>query len=166
MRISVGITLLAATLLVCSGASADTRSNCIAACDAIAQACMRTAHETYEACKPAARTTCASQPPATLLACLGTAARACTATHSDQKEPCRANFTTCYAACGPGPATQIDFWCELNADAATGAGKVYKDAFCAGAPGQAPLDQHSRCMKLFAPTDPAIGFSLDCNPLR
>ena len=168
-RTSVGVALWAATLLVCSSASADTRSACIAACDATAQTCMRTAHETYEACIPAARTTCAPKPPAEQFNCLSTAGRTCSRNHSDQKEPCRANFTTCYAACGPGPATQVDFWCELSADTPIGTSrtsKTYKDAFCAGTPGQAPLDQHARCMKLFAPSDPAIGFSLDCNPLR
>jgi hypothetical protein len=160
------LALLAATLLACGSALADTRSACISACDAVAQTCLRTAHETYEACKPAARTTCATRPPAELPACLGTAARTCSRTHSDQTEPCRETFTTCYAQCGPRPATQVDFWCTLNADAPTGSGKTYKDAFCAGAPGQAPLDQHARCMKLFTPSNPAIGFSLDCDPLR
>jgi hypothetical protein len=120
----------------------------------------------YDACKPAARTTCALKPPAEQFACLSTAGRTCSTTHSAQTEPCRVNFTTCYAACGPRPATQVDFWCELDADAPTAAGKVYKNAFCAGTPGRAPLDQHARCMKLFAPSDPAIGFSLDCNALR
>ena len=166
MRTFVGITLLAATLVVCGSASADTRSVCIAACDATAQTCMRTAHDTYEACKPAARTTCAPRPPAEQFDCLSTAGRTCVRTHSAQKEPCRENFTTCYAACGPRPATQVDFWCTLDADARSGPGKTYKDAFCAGTPGQAPLDQHARCMKLFAPSNPAIGFSLDCDPLR
>jgi hypothetical protein len=165
-RTSVGITLLAAALLVCGSAAADTRSACIAACDATAQTCMRTAHETYEACKPAARTACAPKPSAEQFDCLSTAGRTCSRTHSTQTEPCRATFTACYAACGPRPATQVDFWCELNADAPTGAGKTYKDAFCAGTPGQAALDQHARCMKLFTPSDPAIGFSLDCDALR
>lgn len=160
------ITLSIATLFVCGGALADTRSACIAACDAIAQTCMRTAHETYDACKPAARTTCALKPPAELSACLGTAVRTCSRNHSAQTEPCRVNFATCYAECGSRPATQIDFWCTLDADAPTGPRKVYKDAFCSGTPGQAPLDQHARCMKLFASSDPAIGFSLDCKALR
>ena len=165
MRTSVATTLLAATLLVCGSAWADTRSTCIATCDAIAQTCMRTAHETFEACKPAARTTCAPKPPAEQFDCLSTAGRTCIRTHSTQTEPCRVNFKTCYAACGPRPAAQIDFWCELNANAPAGASNVYKEAFCAGMPGQAPSDQHARCMKLFAPTDRAIGFSLDCDPL-
>ena len=167
IRTSVGI-VSAATLLVCGSASADTRSACIAACDAVAQTCMRTAHETYDACKPAARRTCAPKPPAEQFDCLSTAGMACSRTHSTQTEPCRVNFTTCYAACGPRPATQVDFWCTLDADAPIGAGtgKVYKDAFCAGTPGQAPLDQHARCMKLFTPSDSAIGFSLGCDPLR
>jgi hypothetical protein len=82
IRASVGITLLAAALFVCGSASADTRSDCIAACDAIAQTCMRTAHETYEACKPAARTTCAPKPPAEQFDCLSTAGRTCVRTHS------------------------------------------------------------------------------------
>ena len=160
------ITLLAATLFVCGSASADMRSACIAACDAIAQTCMRAAHETYDACKPAARTACALKPPAEQFDCLSTAGRTCSRTHSAQTEPCRVNFTTCYATCGPRPATQVDFWCELDADATIGAGKAYKDAFCAGTPGQTPSDQHGRCMKLFTPSDPAIGFSLGCKALR
>ncbi len=166
LRIYVVIALVAAALVVCGSARADTRSACIAACDAAAQSCMRTAHESYEACKPAARTTCARKPPAELPSCLGSAAKACNATHAAQTGPCRTTFATCYATCGPRPATQVDFWCELDADATTGSGKTYKDAFCPGTPGQAPLDQHGRCMKLFAPSDPAIGFSLDCEPLR
>lgn len=166
MRGTVEITLFVATLLAFGSASADTRSACIAACDATAQACMRTAHDTYEGCKPAARRECAPKPPAERSACLTTAAKACSANHSSQTEPCRSTFKTCHAACGPAPATQVDFWCQLNADAASGSGKTYKDAFCAGSPGQAPLDQHARCMKLFTPSDPAVGFSLDCDPLR
>ena len=166
MRGSVSIALFVAALLACGSVWADTRSDCIAACDATAQACMRTAHDTYEGCKPAVRTSCAAKPPAELGACLTTAAKACSATHSSQTEPCRTTFKTCHAACGPGPATQVDFWCELNADAASGGGKTYKDAFCAGTPGQAPSDQHARCMKLFTPSDQAVGFSLDCDPLR
>ena len=86
----------------------------------LASPCWRTAHETYEACKPAARTTCAPKPAAEQFDCLSTAGRTCVRTHSAQKEPCRENFTTCYAACGPRPATQVDFWCTLDADAATG----------------------------------------------
>lgn len=166
MRGSIEITFLVATLLAIGSASADTRSACIAACDATAQACMRTAHDTYEACKPAARRACASKPPADLNACLTTIARTCTRTHSDETEPCRTTFRTCHAACGPGPATQVDFWCQLNADAASGGGKTYKDAFCSGTPGRAPLDQHAHCIKLFTPSNPALGYSLDCDPLR
>jgi hypothetical protein len=166
MRTSVAITLLAATLLMCGSASADTRSACIAACDATAQTCMRTAHETYETCIPAARTACAPRPPAEQFSCLSTAGRMCIRTHSAQTEPCRETFKTCYAACGPRPAAQVDFWCELKANPAPAAATVYKEAFCAGTPGQAPSDQHARCMKLFAPTNPAIGYSLDCDPLR
>ena len=166
MRTPVAIAPAAAALLICSSAWADTRSACIARCDAVAQTCMRTAHETYEACKPAARTTCARKPPAERSGCLTMAAKSCSATHSAETEPCREDFATCYATCGAPPATQVDFWCELDANAATGTGKTYRDAFCAGTPGLAPLDQHSRCMRLLAPSDPAIGFSLDCNPLR
>jgi len=166
MRSAVGLGLLATTLLAGGGAGADTRSACIAACEATAQACMRTAHDTYEACKPAARRACAPKPPAELTTCLTTTVKACSSTHSDQTGPCRTSFTSCYAACGPRPANQVDFWCELDADASSGSGKVYKEAFCPGTPGQAPVDQHISCMKLLAPGDPAIGFSLDCNPLR
>ena len=164
MRTSVAITLLVATLLMCGSAWADTRSACIAACDATAQTCMRTAHETHEACAPAARTACAPKPPAEQFNCLSTELRTCTRTHSDQTEPCRETFKTCYAACGPRPAAQFDFWCELNASPPTGA-RVYKEAFCAGTPRQTPLEQHDQCMKRFAPTNRAIGYSLGCKPL-
>jgi hypothetical protein len=159
-----GIAVLVATLAA-GAASADTRSDCIAACDATAQACMRTAHDTYETCIPTARRECAPKAPAELNACLSTAARACSANHSGQTEPCRTTFRTCHAACGPGPATQVEFWCQLNADATSGGGKTYKDGFCAGTPGQTPFDQHARCMKLFTPSNPAVGYSLDCDPL-
>lgn len=164
MRGFAGIALFVATL-VAGNAWADTRSACIAVCDATAQACMRTAHDTYEACIPTARKECAPKAPAQLHACLSTAARSCSANHSSQTEPCRTTFRTCHAACGPGPATQVEFWCQLNADATSGGGKTYKDGFCAGTPGQAPLDQHAQCMKLFTPSNPAVGYSLDCDPL-
>ena len=110
MRGSVSIALFVAALLACGSVWADTRSDCIAACDATAQACMRTAHDTYEACIPTARRECVPKAPAELNACLRTAARACSANHSGQTEPCRTTFRTCHAACGPAPATQVDFW--------------------------------------------------------
>ena len=166
MRGSVRIILFVAILLACGSAWADTRSDCIAACDATAQACMRAAHDAYEGCKPAARSACASKAPAELGACLTTAVRACNTTHSDQTDPCRTTFRTCHAACGPGPANQVDFWCELNADAVSGNAKTYKDGFCTGTPGQTPSAQHAQCVKLFTPSNPAVGFSLDCDPLR
>lgn len=165
MRGFVGITLLVATVFAFSGASADTRSACIAACDATAQACTRTAHDTYEACIPAARRDCAPKPAADQFACLGTAARACRATHSDQTEPCLTTFKACHAACGPRAANQFEFWCRLNASPPGRSGVTYKDAFCAGTPGRPPLDQHGECMKRFMPTDQAVGFSLDCDPI-
>jgi hypothetical protein len=28
------------------------------------------------------------------------------------------------------------------------------------------LDQHAHCIKLFTPSNPALGYSLDCDPLR
>lgn len=165
MRGSVEIILLVATLFAFSSASADTRSACITACDATAQACTRTAHDTLEACLPAARRECAPKPPSEQFACLTTAARACRSTHSDQTDPCLTTFKTCHAACGPRPANQVEFWCRLNADAPSGGRKTYKDAFCAGTPGRPPLDQHAQCMKLFTPSNQAVGFSLDCDPL-
>ncbi|GEP56925.1 hypothetical protein [Reyranella soli] len=165
MRGSVGITLLVATLFAFGSASADTRSACITACDATAQACIRTAHDTYEACIPTARRECAPKPPSEQSACLTTAARACRSTHSDQTDPCLTTFKTCHAACGPRPANQFEFWCRLNADTPGGSGKTYKDAFCAGTPGRPPLDQHAQCMALFTPSNQAVGFSLDCDPL-
>jgi hypothetical protein len=166
MRAFIAIVLSVSSLLVSGHASADTRPSCIAACEATAQACLRTAHDTYEACIPAARTTCAREPAATQFACLGSAARSCRAAHSDQTDPCRATFASCYARCGPGPANQVEFWCELNADGRPGAGKTYKEVFCAGRPGQDPLDQHNQCIKRLQPTNPAIGYSLGCNPLQ
>jgi hypothetical protein len=165
MRGSAQIILSVATLLAVGSASADTRSACIAACDATAQACMRAAHDTFEACTPAARRACASKTAAELSACLVPAAKACSATHSAETEPCRTTFKTCHAACGPAPAAQVDFWCQLKADAPGAGGRTYKDAYCAGRPGQPPLDQHARCMQLFTPRDRAIGYSLDCDPL-
>jgi hypothetical protein len=166
MRTFIAIALSVATLLVSGHASADTRPSCIAACEATAQACLRTAHETYEACIPAARTTCAREAAATQVSCLGTAARSCRAAHSDQTDPCRASFTSCYATCGAGPANQAEFWCELQADATGGSRHAYKEAFCAGRPGQDPLDQEKQCMKRLEPANPAIGYSLGCNRLR
>ena len=164
MRTSVAITLLVATLLMCGSAWADTRLACIAACDATAQACMRTAHETHEACAPAARTACAPKPPAEQFNCLSTELRTCTRTHSDQTEPCRETFKTCYAACGPRPAAQFDFWCELNASPPTGAARVQGGILCghaqANAIGAARSVHEALCAHQWA-----IGYSLGCDPL-
>ena len=164
---TLGIATLLVVHLTLGTVRADTRAACVAACETTAQSCLATAHEKYDGCLPAARKSCAGKPPSELFACMADAMKSCSEAHSAETGPCRTEFESCYAACGPRPASQVDFWCELDADAPPGSdAKLRKQGLCSSTAGERAADAHARCMKLFTPTDPAIGFSLDCSPLR
>ncbi|MDQ8700736.1 hypothetical protein [Hyphomicrobium sp. LHD-15] len=162
--VTIALVTLAAAVLACP-AQADPRTACITACEATAQTCMGASHAKYDACKPAANKQCANTVAAEKFKCLTTALRACNTNHSAELEPCRTTFDTCYAACGPHPADTTNFWCALNADSVATSVTTRKDVFCAGTPGLTPADQLESCVKRHTPTDPAMGFSLDCEPL-
>ncbi len=166
MRALAMIVALTTAVFAHGSAQADTRAACVTACEATAQTCLSTAHGTYDACKPAARKTCAPKPPSELFACLTSTLKDCTKNHSTGSEACRTTFDTCYAACGAHPSEVAEFWCTLDADDPASNGKVRKEAVCSGQPGQSPADQHTYCMKQFTPTDPTMGYALDCDPLK
>ena len=165
MPARVAFLSIAMALFVCGQAAADARHDCIAKCEATAQACFNAAHAKYDACKPAANKGCAATPPADKFKCLTTALKACTTNRTAETGPCRAAFDACYATCGPRPADQADFWCTLDADSVATTDKVRTDAFCTGEPGRPAQEQLDTCIKKYRPTDPAMGYSLECEPL-
>ena len=154
----VAVVLWFALQLVANGpANAADRPACIAACETKARTCLTTANEKYDGCTPAARKDCSSKPSSELFECMRTSQTACSRTRSAEAEPCRAEFQTCYAACGPRPPQKADYWCELDANSPASTARIRKYAFCAGS--------HDQCINLYKPTDPTLGFSLDCSPL-
>ncbi|HRN89554.1 hypothetical protein [Hyphomicrobium sp.] len=160
------LALLAAALIAwASPAAADDRTICLAACEETTQTCLDAVYDTYDACSPAANESCERATPTEQTKCLSTALQACTRTRTSETQSCRATLKSCAATCGPRDAGQYEFWCELDADIATDDVHVRMNAFCVGPPGASPGEQHDYCMKLFTPTDPAMGYSLDCNPL-
>lgn len=165
MRHLIGIAALLAALLATAPATADNRTPCVAACESTAAACAAAGHATYDACKPAANKGCAATSPADKFKCLTTALQACTTTRSAATSACHTAFKSCHAACGAAPEGQAEFWCTLDADNVASNVKVRKTALCSGTPGTPPQDQHDACIKRFMPTDPSMGFSLDCELL-
>ena len=166
MRTSAVVLSIAVALMTGIPASAGTRASCIALCEATAQACLAAAHTKYDGCKPAARTTCAPKPPSEMFACLTTALKSCVTTRSDEEGPCRETFKSCYAACGPGEPRQTDFWCELDASSTATDVKTRKQVFCGGSAGKSGDEQWAHCAEPLKPTDPTVGYSLECTPLN
>ena len=166
MKATPALVLFAAALLAGANlAGADERMACLAACEEATQTCLDPVYDTYDACGPAANESCSSAPPAEKMTCLADALKACTRTRSSETDACRATLRSCAATCGPRPAGQYEFWCELDADMPEEDVHVRMNAFCVGPPGASPGEQHDYCVKLFTPPDPAMGFSLDCSPL-
>jgi hypothetical protein len=165
MRTRPCIATLVTAIFACGHAVAADRAACVAACETAAQVCMTATHDTYDACKPAANRGCASALPADKFRCLTTALKACSAARSSGTDSCRTAHGDCHAACGPRPADTYEFWCELDADSVATATQTRKQTVCTGTPGQSPREQQDHCMKQLTPTDPAMGFSLDCEPL-
>ncbi|HRO50694.1 MAG TPA: hypothetical protein PLW75_11185 [Hyphomicrobium sp.] len=166
MNVAPALVLFAAALLVGTPpAAADERMACLAACEDATQTCLDPVYETYDACGLAANESCEHAPPAEKTKCLSSALQACSRTRSSETQACRATLKSCATTCGPRDAGQYEFWCELEADMPTDDIHVRMNAFCVGPPGASPGEQHDYCMKLFTPTDPAMGFSLDCSPL-
>lgn len=166
MNIAPALVLFAAALIAWTApAAADDRMACLAACEEATQTCLDPVYETYDACGPAANESCERAPQAEKMTCLSTALQACTRTRLSETQACRATLKSCAATCGPRSAGQYEFWCELEADMPTDDVHVRMNAFCVGPPGASPGEQHDNCVKLFTPTDPAMGYSLDCSPL-
>lgn len=166
MNVAPALVLFAAALLAGANlAVADERMACLAACEDATQTCLDPVYETYDACGPAANESCEHAPPAEKTKCLSSVLQACSRTRSSETQACRATLKSCATTCGPRDAGQYEFWCELEADMPTDDIHVRMNAFCVGPPGASPGEQHDYCMKLFTPTDPAMGFSLDCSPL-